>query len=112
MNNTVPVLLSRDAAEKMHPDRGRLSALLLKYGSMELRWYAPRDGDPQTPHYQDEIYVVAAGRGWFECGDQRVAFRTGDALFAPARTPHRFDNYTPDLAVWVIFYRPKGGDAT
>jgi mannose-6-phosphate isomerase-like protein (cupin superfamily) len=111
MTQNTPILLSRDMAEEMPNEPGRLSALLLKHGSMELRWYAPKDHDAQTPHAQDEIYVVAAGRGWFVRDQDRVAFRTGDALFAPAGVPHRFDNFTPDLALWVIFYGPAGGEA-
>ena len=34
----------------------------------------------------------------------------GDLLFVPARVPHRFDNFTDDLVVWVIFYGPEGGE--
>ena len=78
---TVPVLLSRDAAEETTLEPGRLSALMLKHGSMELRWYAPKLTDSQGPHDKDEVYVVIAGRGWFVCGEQRVVFRPGDALF-------------------------------
>src|SRR5882757_1272267 len=111
MADDVPILLSRDLAEAQTLEPGRLSALLLRHGSMELRWYAPKDTDPQTPHDQDELYIVVAGRGWFMRGEDRVPFRPGDALFAPAHQPHRFDNFTPDLAVWVIFYGPAGGEA-
>ena len=108
---TVPVLLSRDAAEETTLEPGRLSALMLKHGSMELRWYAPKLTDTQGPHDKDEVYVVIAGRGWFVCGEQRVVFRPGDALFVPAKTMHRFEDFTPDLAVWVVFYGPEGGEA-
>ncbi|HBK08910.1 MAG TPA: cupin domain-containing protein [Acetobacteraceae bacterium] len=107
----VPVLLSRDTAEAMALEPGRLSALLMRHGSMELRWYAPKGTDEQVPHDRDEIYVVVAGRGWFVRGEERVAFRPGDALFVAANQPHRFEDFTPDLAVWVIFYGPVGGEA-
>jgi mannose-6-phosphate isomerase-like protein (cupin superfamily) len=110
MTEAVPVLLSRDVAEEMVADPGRLSALLLRHGSMELRWYAPKKTDPQTPHDRDEVYVVIAGRGWFVRGDQRVMFRAGDALFVPANQVHRFEDFTLDLALWVIFYGPVGGE--
>jgi hypothetical protein len=48
------------AAQTLEPRR--LSALLMRHGSMELRWYAPKVTDAQTPHDRDELYVVVAGR--------------------------------------------------
>jgi hypothetical protein len=32
-------------------------------------------------------------------------------LFVPAYQPHRFEGFTPDLAMWVMFYGPVGGEA-
>ena len=110
MCDDVPVVLSRDVAEEKAREPGRLSALLMRHGTMELRWYAPKVTDSQTPHERDEIYVVIAGRGWFARGKDRVAFRQGDALFVPANQPHRFEDFTPDLALWEIFYGPAGGE--
>lgn len=49
---------------------------------------------------RDEVYVVVAGRGWFSHGEERVPFRAGDALFVPANQPHRFESFTPELALW------------
>jgi mannose-6-phosphate isomerase-like protein (cupin superfamily) len=97
MSDDVPVLQSRDVAEEMTRDHGPLSALLLQHESTELRWYAPTITDAQTPHDRDELYVVIAGRGWFVLGEERVAFRPGDALFVAANRPHRFVDFTPDL---------------
>jgi mannose-6-phosphate isomerase-like protein (cupin superfamily) len=110
MPEDVPILLSRAAAEKKPLEPGRLSALMMRHGSMELRWYAPKETDPQNPHDCDEIYVVIAGRGWFARGADRVAFGPGDTLFVPAYQPHRFEGFTPDLAMWVMFYGPVGGE--
>ena len=42
-------------------EAGRASALLMTHGSMSLRYYAPRGVDAQTPHDQDELYLVAQG---------------------------------------------------
>jgi mannose-6-phosphate isomerase-like protein (cupin superfamily) len=89
---------------------GRLSALLLKHGTMELRWYAPKGEDPQTPHDQDEIYVVASGSGTFLRAGERFSFGPGDALFVGARVEHRFIDFSDDFAVWVVFYGPAGGE--
>jgi len=90
---------------------GRMSALIFAHGSMSLRFYAPKGTDAQTPHDQDEIYVIAAGSGRFACGVDEAPFTAGDALFAPAGMSHRFVDFSDDFAVWVIFYGPDGGEA-
>jgi len=35
----------------------------------------------------------------------------GDFLCALAGAERRFDNFSDDLAVWVIFYGPEGGES-
>ena len=90
---------------------GRASALLMEHGSMTLRFYAPRGSDPQVPHDQDELYIVARGTGTFVCDDKRTAFGPGDVLFAAAGAVHRFEDFTDDFETWVVFYGPEGGEA-
>jgi mannose-6-phosphate isomerase-like protein (cupin superfamily) len=111
MSDPNPCLIRRGdaAAAKLEP--GRLSALMLRHGTLELRWYAPKGHDPQMPHDRDEVYVVAAGHGSFVRGDERVAFGPGDALFVAAHVPHRFEDFSADFATWVMFYGPVGGEA-
>jgi len=79
------------------------------HASLVLELYAPRGHDAQTPHTRDEVYVVVSGIGDFVCGDERQAFGPGDALFVAAGVVHRFENFSEDLAVWVMFYGPQGG---
>ncbi len=93
------------------PSPGRSSALLMARGSMTLRYYAPEGEDRQTPHDQDELYIVARGRGTFQREDRKVDFGPGDVLFAAAGETHRFLDFTDDFATWVVFYGPKGGEA-
>jgi mannose-6-phosphate isomerase-like protein (cupin superfamily) len=90
--------------------QGERSARLLGHGTMTLRYYAPRGSDPQSPHVQDEVYVVASGRGWFVHGEQRHPFEPGDVLFVPAHAVHRFEDFSDDFGTWVIFYGPEGGE--
>jgi len=54
---------------------------------------------------------VAEGRGTFACEGNRGPFGPGDLLFAPAGAEHRFEDFTDDLTVWVVFYGPQGGEA-
>lgn len=105
-----PAQIRIDEARRAPNQPGRRSALLLRHGSMELRWYAPRGEDPQTPHDQDEIYIVASGSGTFLRADERFPFGPGDALFVGAGVEHRFIEFSDDFAVWVVFYGPAGGE--
>lgn len=83
---------------------------LLRHGSLELGFYQPRGSDPQQPHEQDEVYVVQSGSGYFFSGGERQPFAPGEALFVPAGTVHRFEDFTDDFAAWVMFYGPAGGE--
>ncbi|HXQ66369.1 MAG TPA: cupin domain-containing protein, partial [Alphaproteobacteria bacterium] len=86
-------------------------ARVFAHGSMGLEIYAPVGRDNQRPHRQDELYVVMRGRGSFVNGDRRHPFAPGDVLFVPARVDHRFEDFSRDLAVWVVFYGADGGEA-
>jgi mannose-6-phosphate isomerase-like protein (cupin superfamily) len=65
---------------------------------------------PTTSHAQDEIYVIIRGRGVFFHDGQRDRFESGDLLFVAAGAEHRFEDFTEDLAVWVVFHGPQGGE--
>ena len=67
---------------------------------------------PTTPHSQDEVYVVMRGRGVFFHNGERDSFEAGDLLFVAAGIEHRFEDFTEDLAVWVVFYGPAGGEVS
>lgn len=97
-------------ARTTKPEPGRLSTLAWKRGSMELRYYRPPLADPQTPHGQDELYVVIAGHARFVCEGRAVDCAVHDVLFAAAGASHRFEQPSEDFAVWVIFYGPQGGE--
>ena len=85
---------------------------VLRHGSLEVEIYAPRGVDLQTPHTRDEVYVVMRGHGEFVNGPIRHPFGPGDVLFVPAGVEHRFENFTDDFAVWVIFYGSEGGETS
>lgn len=97
--------------ESRLPGSGLRSAVAFEHGSMLAKLYAPRGTDPQTPHTRDEVYVVIAGSGRFVAGDQSWPFGPGDFLFVPAGMVHRFEDFTDDLKLWVVFYGPEGGEA-
>ncbi len=82
---------------------------LLTNGTMSVELYAPFEKDEQTPHTQDELYVIARGSGTFEREGKTAPFVAGDTIFVPANDDHRFINYTEDFATWVFFYGPEVG---
>ena len=61
---------------------------------------------PQTPHQRDEVYVVAAGSGFYRVDGKRSAVSAGDMCFAAAHAAHGFEDFSDDFAIWVIFYGP------
>jgi mannose-6-phosphate isomerase-like protein (cupin superfamily) len=88
-----------------------LAARVLTHGTLLVEYYAPRGIDTQQPHTRDELYVVISGTGWFVNGPERHGFAPGDVLFVPAGEVHRFEDFSDDFAVWVVFYGPEGGEA-
>ena len=85
------------------PDRDQYD-VLLREGRVEVGFYAPRGIDDQTPHDRDESYVVVAGSGWFVNGAERHRFAPGDLLFVARGVVHRFEEFSDDLALWVLFW--------
>jgi mannose-6-phosphate isomerase-like protein (cupin superfamily) len=99
-----------DGLARLPGPAGERFATLFRHGTLSIELYAPRGRDSQAPHTQDEIYVVVSGRGVFVRAGTRVAFAPGDLLFVPAGVEHRFEDFSDDLAVWVVFYGPPGGE--
>lgn len=95
---------------KIPGPEGERYATGMERGSLRLLVYAPRGNDPQTPHGQDEVYIVVKGTGIFFDGKQRVPFEPNDVLFVPAGAEHRFENFSDDFVAWVVFYGPRGGE--
>ena len=95
---------------KLPTERGDSFVVAFEHGTLSVELYAPRGRDAQAPHSRDEVYVVVRGEGFFVNGPDRHRFGPGDLLFVPAGVEHRFEEFTDDLAVWVVFYGPIGGE--
>ena len=104
------------------PDRSRVMRLAkaqvgipghdsyLQHGTLDVKLAAPARPNVQTPHEQDEIYIVVRGRGVLFHDGKRDPFESGDLLFVAAAIEHRFEDFSDDLLVWRVFYGPNGGD--
>ena len=103
-------LTPRDSLRKLPTPAGERFVAAFQHGTLEVELYAPRGRDSQSPHRRDEVYVVVSGMGEFVAADKRSRFAPGDFLFVAAGVPHRFENFSDDLAVWVMFYGPDGGE--
>ena len=104
------VISKPEALRALPGAKGERFRELFRHGSLAVEIYAPVGTDPQTPHTRDEAYVVISGTGTFVIHGNRLPLGPGDFLFAPASVPHRFEDFSKDFAVWVLFYGPEGGE--
>lgn len=100
----------RPALARLESQTTDRSIELFRHATLTLKLYAPRGHDPQTPHARDEVYFVAQGRGVFFDGAARHPIEPGTCLFVAAGRSHRFEQFSDDFAVWVVFYGPEGGE--
>ena len=109
MNNKKVSLL--EAIEQLKQESAKTFTVLMKHGTMSVEYFSPQKIDTQTPHKQDELYVIARGHGKLNRNAEIMECKAGDVLFVPAGMEHRFENFTDDFATWVIFYGPTGGES-
>ena len=67
--------------------------------------------DDQTPHTEDEIYMVRSGRATLVTTSGIVDVGPGSVVFVPAGEPHKFTEISEDLALVVVFAPPYGSRA-
>jgi mannose-6-phosphate isomerase-like protein (cupin superfamily) len=91
------------------PD-GQRAANAVRRGTLDIALSLPVGPNVQTPHEQDELYVVIRGNGTLLWDGGCQHFETGDILFVAAGTEHHYADYSADLALWRIFYGEKGGE--
>ena len=113
-SNCAHVSLSRARkmlAETIIGEMSQKFATIFEHGTLKIELYETKKTDLQTPHRQDEVYIILDGTGIFEMADERVPFAPGDFLFVAAGVPHRFTQFGDSMTTWVIFYGPEGGEA-
>jgi mannose-6-phosphate isomerase-like protein (cupin superfamily) len=89
---------------------GERAVLALQRGTLDVKLSIPIPPNQQTPHAQDEIYVVIRGRGVLVHDGKQDPFEAGDLLFVAAGVEHHYQDFSDDLALWRIFYGPTGGE--
>lgn len=104
------VIRFADAHRSIPGPAGERSVLALQRGTLDVKLSLPVPPNQQTPHVQDEIYVVIRGRGVLIHDGKRDPFESGDLLFLAAGTEHHYEDFTEDLALWRVFYGRSGGE--
>jgi mannose-6-phosphate isomerase-like protein (cupin superfamily) len=99
-----------EARAQIPGPQGEHSLSVLQRGTLNVKLSVPVIPNQQTPHAQDEIYVIIRGRGILVHDGKRSPFGEGDLMFIAAGTEHHFEDFSDDLAVWVVFYGPDGGE--
>lgn len=59
--------------------------------------------DPQSPHTEDELYVVMSGRATVSVGDDERPVAAGSVVFVGAGVAHRFHAIEERLVLLVMF---------
>lgn len=59
--------------------------------------------DEQTPHTEDEVYLVVHGKADMLVGSDRQQVAAGSIVFVAANVEHCFYNITEELTVLVFF---------
>ena len=62
--------------------------------------------DDQTPHTEDEIYVVRSARATLVATTGIADLGPGSVVFVPAGERHRFTEIREDLVLLVVFAPP------
>src|SRR5438045_9531048 len=89
-----------DEAQSLLPtSEGKRSATVFEHGSLQVKLYAPRGADKQSPHTRDAIYVIARGEGWFVSGGKRHPCSPPDVLLAQRGVGHRVGDRCDDCDV-------------
>src|SRR4051794_40886411 len=94
------VIRFADARRTVPGPAGEHATLVLQRGTLDVKLSMPRASIVQTPHEQDELYVIIRGRGILVHDGRREQFEAGDLLFVAAGIEHQYEVLSDDLALW------------
>jgi len=99
-----------DEVEATRAAAGRLYEEFLSVPDLSAGLYVLEAGatDPQSPHGEDELYYVVAGRGRVTVGAVTRDVAPGSMVFVAATVPHRFHDVVERLELLVVFGPAEG----
>ena len=91
-------------------ESGRPYLEFLRVPDLSVGLYVLEAGgvDGQSPHTEDEAYIVMSGHGRLRMGPQDVAVGPGTTAFVAAGVEHRFHDITERLVILVAFGPAEG----
>ena len=94
-----------DALEAARAESGRLYHEFISVPDLSGGLYVLEAGatDPQSPHTEDELYVVMSGRAKVTVGGEVRPVREGSVIFVAADVEHRFHDIEKRLVLLVMF---------
>jgi mannose-6-phosphate isomerase-like protein (cupin superfamily) len=100
-------LVAREAAS------GRPYLEFVRVPDLSVGLYVLEAGgvDRQSPHTEDEAYIVMSGRGRLRMGTEDVPVGPGTTTFVAAGVEHRFHDITERLVLLVAFGPAEGSRA-
>jgi mannose-6-phosphate isomerase-like protein (cupin superfamily) len=99
------------ARAELQERTGELYLEFLRRDSLSCGLYVLEPGadDPQTPHQEDEVYVVLAGRARLTVAGRDQPVGPGSVVFVARTVPHRFADVAERLSVLVLFAPAETG---
>ena len=93
---------------KQRVESGKPYLQFINAGSLSLGLYVLSAGstDEQSPHAEDEIYYVVAGRGVIVVAGERRRVQPGSIVFVGKEVDHRFVDIEEDLSI-LVFFAPE-----
>ena len=94
-----------DELEAARTESGRLYHEFISVPDLSGGLYVLEAGatDPQSPHTEDELYVVISGRAMVTVGEEDRPIRAGSVIFVAAGVDHRFHDIDERLVLLVMF---------
>jgi mannose-6-phosphate isomerase-like protein (cupin superfamily) len=94
-----------DELESARTASGRLYHEFISVPDLSGGLYVLEAGatDPQSPHTEDELYVVMSGRATVMVGGEVRPVRSGSVIFVGAGVDHRFLDIEERLVLLVMF---------
>ncbi len=102
-----PFHITIETAENLLQKETNRFVKVMENKSMSVEYFAPKNIDTQSPHAQDELYIIIEGTSDFFRDGETIQCKKGDVIFVPAKMEHRFINFSEDFATWVVFYGDK-----
>ena len=97
-----------DEISQRQAESGQPYLQFINEGTMSLGLYVLTAGstDEQSPHAEDEIYYVVAGRAAVTVAGERRPVRAGSIVFVAKGVEHRFVDIAEDLSI-LVFFAPE-----